>query len=66
MKLTAKALMWLRRLEDGPVFQSSRHYPGWATEEQLWKAGLIDCIGRSIYITDAGRAALKEANNEHG
>lgn len=59
MNLTPKQRSFLQLLEEGPVFASNRKHPGWATEEKLWLSGYVEVIGRSTYITDAGRAALE-------
>lgn len=58
MRLTPKQRAFLTLLQEGPAFPSNRKHPGWATEEKLWLAGYVEVIGRSTYITDAGRAAL--------
>jgi len=60
MRLTVKQIEFLRRIEDAPMFQSDRRYPSWSVVGDLWENRLFEEIGRSAYITEAGRAALKE------
>ena len=64
MNLSPKQRAFLTLLEEGPIFASDRRYPAWPIVNGLWKKELIDVIGRSTYITEAGRAALHDIGGE--
>lgn len=57
IKMTPKILGWLRVLEEGPTFLPSREP---AFLQDLWLEDYINIIGKSIYITDKGLAAVQE------
>ena len=57
MKLTKAQIKVLKKCAERPVSTLSENSDAvtW-----LWMVDLIDCVGTSIYITAAGRSALKE------
>ncbi len=58
VKLTANDRKFLqRRTEIGPAWVSDcDEY----LINRLWLANLIEVVGKTVYITDAGRAAVNE------
>lgn len=55
IKLTPRQRDYLQLLIDKPLWQT-RQYKPWF--HRLWVNNLIDIIGKSVYITPSGRAAL--------
>lgn len=58
VKLTANDLKFLRRRNEiGPAWVSDCDEK---IINRLWLSNLIEVIGKTVYITDAGRSALNE------
>lgn len=57
MKMTKAQVKVLKKCAERPASTLSENSDAvtW-----LWMVDLIDCVGTSIYVTEAGRAALKE------
>lgn len=58
MKLTATQREYLTRLIRGPQWLANRSTPWFAS---LDSRELVKIVGNSVYITDAGRALVGEA-----
>lgn len=56
MKLTRAQIIFLENREREPISVSDCRD---SILHSLWMESLIDIIGKTVYINDAGRAALK-------